>query len=248
MPKSVATAAVESGFTACERCRASHLCRMARTKVQGAEVAARIVLRYRQIRRGDYLYRMGDPLHSLGVICSGSVKTCLLLTDGSVQVTGFHIAGELTGMGGVNTKQHTCDAMALESTCVCEILFSQMQELCHDSPDVRRDVLQLMFDQIEHGETQLLPLVGKKSATERLAAFLLSLAQRLVERGFPGEEFSLSMSRHDISNYLGLAKETVSRLLTRLESEGVISLDVRKLRLNDPQRLARLAVGTAVLH
>ncbi len=246
LPRVAASHAV-SEFTACRRCRAARLCRLARKPPAGAPAAAKIVLRHRRLRRGDYLYRTGDPLHSLGLVCSGSVQTCLLHPDGTTQITGFHLAGEFAALGDMNAKQHTRDGVALETTCVCEILLSQLLELCHESPDVRRDVLRLMFDQLAHGEAQLLPLVGRKSATEQLAAFLLSLSERLAERGFSGEEFSLSMSRHDIGNYLGLAKETVSRLFSRLESDGVISLDARRLRLNDPRRLADLATGAAEL-
>jgi CRP/FNR family transcriptional regulator len=245
MPTRIAASSVVSEFTACRRCRATRLCRLARKTPAGTEAPTKIVLRQRRLRRGDYLYRTGDPLHSLGVVCAGSVQTCLLHLDGTTQVAGFHLAGEFTDMGGMNAKQHTRDAVALENTCVCEILLSQLLELCHDSPDVRRDVLQLMFDQLAHGEAQLLPLVGRKSATEQLAAFLLCLSERLAERGFSGEEFTLSMSRQDIGSYLGLAKETISRLLSRLESEGVISLDARRLRLNDPRRLSGLAMGAA---
>ncbi|MBI5611568.1 MAG: helix-turn-helix domain-containing protein [Gammaproteobacteria bacterium] len=247
MLKTVTANPVTSEFNACRRCRAARLCRLARKPPAGTDASTKVVLRHRRLRRGDYLYRTGDPLHSLGVVCSGSVQTCLLHPDGTTQITGFHLAGEFTALGDMNAKQHTRDGVALETTCVCEILLSQLLELCHESPDVRRDVLQLVFDQLAHNEAQLLPLVGRKSATEQLAAFLLSLSERLAERGFSGEDFSLSMSRQDIGSYLGLAKETISRLFSRLENEGVISLDARRLRLTDPRRLAGLAAGATGL-
>lgn len=230
-----------SRFPVCEYCRALSLCEFSSGEEGQSRQDRKIIKRHRKVQRGEFLYRAGDPFHSICAICSGAVKTYALNRDGSVQITGFHIPGELMGLNAVNTKQHTCDAVALENTYVCEILYSHLQELCDESFIARRLILRLLGDQIAHDQTVLMPLIGAKSATQQLAAYLLSLLQRFERRGLSTDEFRLSMSRSDIGNYLGLAKETVSRLFSRFVDEGLITLKARHIHINDRKRLALMA-------
>ena len=230
-----------SRFPACEYCRALPLCGFPNEEDGKFRQDCKIIKRHRKVRRGEFLYRAGDPFHSICAICSGAVKTYTLNRDGSMQITGFHIPGEIMGISAVNTKQHTYDAVALENTYICEILYSHLQELCDESFTVRRLIFRLLGDQIAHDQTVLMPLIGAKSATQQLATYLLSLLQRFERRGLSTGEFRLSMSRSDVGNYLGLAKETVSRLFSRFADEGLITLKARHIRINDRKRLALMA-------
>ena len=84
-------------------------------------------------------------------------------------------------------------------------------------------------------------LLEHKSAEQRLAGFLWHLIERIEQRGYSAQELNLSMSRHDIANYLGLAVETISRLFARLQEQGVLEVDHRHIKLCDQERLQRLA-------
>lgn len=101
-----------------------------------------------------------------------------------------------------------------------------------------------MSHQIVHDE-ELMLLLGKRSADERLAAFLLGLSRRFAKRNFSPTRFNLSMSRGDIGNYLGLAEETVCRPLARFQEQGIIAVRRRQVELNDLGRLRALAGGPA---
>jgi CRP/FNR family transcriptional regulator, anaerobic regulatory protein len=92
-------------------------------------------------------------------------------------------------------------------------------------------------------DTDLLLLLGKKNAEERLAAFLLSFSQRLHKRGLSATDFHLSMSRHEIGNYLGLAVETVSRLFTRFQDDGLVRVERKHIELIDLQGLDEIVGG-----
>jgi hypothetical protein len=107
----------------------------------------------------------------------------------------------------------------------------------HRVPSLLRQLLRIMSREMRHDQL----LLGKRSADERLAAFLFSLSQRFGMRGYSSSEFNLSMSRNDIANYLGLAVETVSRLFSRLQEEGVLMVRGRHVRLCDLARLRALA-------
>jgi CRP/FNR family transcriptional regulator len=84
-------------------------------------------------------------------------------------------------------------------------------------------------------------LLSKKTAEERIASLLLSLSSRLRRRGLSGARFRLPMSRGDMGNYLGLVVETVSRVLTRLQNNGVLKIQGREVEILEPQTLADLA-------
>jgi CRP/FNR family transcriptional regulator len=92
-------------------------------------------------------------------------------------------------------------------------------------------------------DQELLMLLGKKTAEERLATLLLSLSTRFRERGFSATEFRLSMSRNDIGNYLGLAVETVSRLFTRFQEQGLLEANGKSVHLLDLDALKALVAS-----
>jgi CRP/FNR family transcriptional regulator len=227
-------------YAACRRCRVSLLCQFQASSAPGVN----IVKQHRRLRRGEFLYRQGDAFQALHTVCSGAIKT-VISGGGSrnKRTAGFFIPGELVGAAGLTARRHSTDAVALEATEVSEILFSSVADAMDALPLLRRIMFQILADQLAHDEELLRSLVGKKAAVERLGAYLLLLAQRYEARGFSATELPLAMSRNDISNYLGLAKETVCRLLARFAKEGLVSVDAHRLHIHDRERLAQLANG-----
>ena len=156
---------------------------------------------------------------------------------------GFHLPGELLGLGAIHVGHHPCGARALETASVCELPYHRLEELSRRIPSLQHQLLRIMSAEILHDQ-QLLTLLGKKGAEERLAALLISLSDRYGERGFSYQEFHLSMSRSDIANYLGLAVETVSRLFTRFQDEGLLTAQRKYIRILDLQKMRELASYT----
>jgi CRP/FNR family transcriptional regulator len=103
-------------------------------------------------------------------------------------------------------------------------------------PGLQRQLLRVMSQEIRDDEQNMV-ILGQKSAEERLASFLIGLSDRFRRRGFSATQFNLSMSRSDIGNYLGLALETVSRLFTRFQTEGLLRVDRKHIELLDRDRL-----------
>jgi len=229
----------QAAFPACTLCDLRPLCRPVE---HGAEPlpAARILRHRRTLRRGGYVFRMGEPCHSLCAICSGSTRTSVLSADGGAQVTGFQFCGDLLGMGALGTHEHRCDAVALEPTVVCEISFLRLEEIAERVPAVQRTLIRLMSDEMAHSQDVLLTFLGQKNASARLAVYLSAVAQRFEQRGLRPEEVCLNMSRSDIGNYLGLAKETVSRLFTRFAHAGLLRFQARRFWVTNSARLAEL--------
>jgi CRP/FNR family transcriptional regulator len=224
----------------CRHCRIFELCEPERLSPD-RDLAARIVMRRRSLRRGDTLYRMGEPFRSLTVVCRGSVKTSVVTPEGGWQMTGFYLPGEIVGASALGGRVFNEEAATLEPTTVCEVLFNRLEDLSEHFPAMRNYLFKLLGAEIRAGQDRLWPLLGRRGAPERLAGFLLALSQRYQERGFDAGSFPLSMKRCDVGNYLGLAKETVTRLFARFEEDGLLSVQARQVRIHDLARLRQLA-------
>jgi len=221
---------------ACRNCSLAALCLPMGLTADDVERLDGIVKRARPLHRGDYVFRNGERFHSLYVVKTGSVKTYAPSPEGGEHVLGFHLPGELVGLDAIEKEVHACSAKVLETSAICEVPFSSLEELSNTIPSLQHQLYRLLSKEIGH-DTEMLLLLGKKNAEERLAAFLLSISKRLRKRGLSPTDFYLSMSRYEIGNYLGLAVETVSRLFTRFQDDGLLKVDRKHIELRDPQAL-----------
>lgn len=225
---------------ACQDCGLYQLCLPMGLNSADTILLDHYVKRKRIIKRGQVLYRVGEEFAYAYAIRSGSVKTCISTDDGRLQITGFHIPGELLGLNAIDENRHNCEAVALETTSVCEISVSCFEELARQIPSVHYQMLRMMSKEIKHNQ-KLMLLLGKKNAEERLATYLLNLSRRFAMRNYSSTQFNLSMSRGDIGSYLGIAEETVCRTFTRFQEEGMIICERRLVILKDIKRLSNIA-------
>jgi CRP/FNR family transcriptional regulator len=186
----------------------------------------------RRVKRGHNLYRSGDAFEAIYAIRSGFFKTDVLLEDGRDQVTGFQMAGEILGMDGISSENHTCNAVALEDSEVCVIPFAQLEELSREVQTLQRHFHKVMSREIVRDHSVMM-LLGTMRAEERLAAFLLNLSQRFTTRRYSAAEFHLRMTREEIGSYLGLKLETVSRAFSHFQEQGFISVQQKHIRILD---------------
>lgn len=233
----------ETVRVACKNCTLAALCLPVDLSPEEIERLDLIIKRNRPLHRGDQLFVCGEPFRSLYVVKTGSVKTFAPSGEGGEQVLGFHLPGEIIGLDAIDKAHHTCSARVLETSAICEIPFSQLEELSCCIPSLQHQIFCLLSKEISY-DTEMLLLLGKRNAEERLAAFLLSLSRRLQRRGLSPTDFYLSMSRHEIGNYLGLAVETVSRLFTRFQEEGLMLVDRKHVQIMDLRALEAI-VGNA---
>ncbi len=194
----------------------------------------------RVLRRGEHLFRSGQPFEAVFVVRSGAVKTYMISRSGEEQVVGFHLPGDLVGIEAIAAGEYTCSAMALDTCSFCSLPFEKLMRLCGRSRTVRRRFVVQLAHKVVTCENMLLTL-GQKSAEQRLASFLVHLLRRQYERGFSPTDINLPMSRADIASYLALAVETVSRVLTRLQDAGVLAVQRNRVQVLDLDALGRTA-------
>ena len=188
---------------------------------------------------GHYLFREGDRFTAIYAVRSGCVKSYSIDAGGHELVHGFHLRGELLGFDAVHPDRHRCNAVILESSSVCVIPYRDIARLSVEFHDLHGQVLRLMSREFSR---QLMFAEGS-GATQQIAAFLLDIHSRLHQPGSAEHEFRLPMSREDISNYLGITPETLSRLIAKLQKVGLIDVDRRRIRFLNPIRLGLMARG-----
>ena len=238
---------ISSMKAACKDCSLRELCLPLGLSEPDISSLDKMVKRRRVLKKGEMLYRFGDPLHSLYAIRNGALKTTGLIEDGRAQITGFYLPGELLGIDAINTDHHPCSAEALEASEVCEIPYDALEALAQEVPGLQHQLLRIMSREIVRDE-EMLMMLGRMSAEERLASCLMSFSRRFARLGNAAVEFKLSMSRQDLGDYLGLALETVSRLLSRFQDDGLINVHGRQIVLRDVNRLRSMAAGNGREH
>ncbi len=194
----------------------------------------------RALEGGEYLYRADTPLEAFYAIRSGCMKSTIVRANGRVQVTGFHLAGELVGLDGVHSGMHLSSAVALESAGVCAVANADMDRLTQEIPSLRRHFQRALGREIVRAQRMML-LLANAGADRRVAKFLLDLAERFGLLGYSRAHLTLRMTRADIGSYLGLKLESVDHAFARFCSDRIIALEKEGVFLENPEALALLA-------
>lgn len=225
--------------TQCASCSLKELCLPVGLQSVDFEKLDGVIKQSRRLRKGDYLYHSGENFQSIYAVRTGFFKTLVSLSDGRDQVTGFFMSGELLGMDGIDNHAYTNNAVALEDSEVCELPFNRLDELAQFIPSLNLHFFRLMSREIIRDQN-IMMMLGNMNAEERLSTFLINLSQRLAARGFAANDFVLRMSREEIGSYLGLKLETVSRTLSRLHHDGIVSVEHKHIRILQPQALRQM--------
>ncbi len=187
------------------------------------------------------IFSEGEPAAHMFSLAIGTVKLYKLLPDGRRQITAFLFPGDFFGLAVDGTYAYTAEA--LTPVVLCRFPRRKLDSLLEEVPRIEKRLLGLAIDELAAAHDQML-LLGRKTAKEKVASFLLMLSRRAVRRGLAPSPIGLPMSRSDIADYLGLTIETVSRTLTQLKRDAIIGLpDSGHAVLSDVERLKGIAEG-----
>ena len=222
--------------TSCCNCNQSERCLPHGMSEEDVSTLDLIVKRQRPYQPGQHVFRAGDRSHALFAVRSGCLKTYCTTEDGNEQVLGFTLPGELVGLDGMGDDAYTSNTIVLETASICEFPYGRLGEMCHSLSGLNHQLMRLASKEITANQ-RLQLLLGKRTAEEKLAAFFINLSTRYIPRGLSATNFYLPMSRQDIGNYLGLALETVSRLIARFQEEGLLKVNRREVTITNLPRL-----------
>jgi len=226
--------------THCMTCSVRELCLPVGLKPEAMHQLDQLVSDRQKRKRGEPIFGAGEPFEALYAIRLGTCKTTMLAEDGREQVTGYHMPGDLLGLDGIGHDRHGCQAIALEDAEVCVLPFGHLEDLARRLPPLQKNLHRVLSREIIRDHNVML-LLGSMRSDERLAVFLLNLSDRYRDRGYSATEFVLRMTREEIGSYLGLKLETVSRLFSRFQQDGLIQIQGRAIKLLDTAALRQLA-------
>jgi CRP/FNR family transcriptional regulator, anaerobic regulatory protein len=202
----------------------------------------------RKFKAGQYIYRAGQAFHSLYLVHSGILKNSELAEDGRERISGFRWRGDLVGVESIGLHSYSCDAVALEASEVWELPYPAILSASSRIPELNMCLTTALAEQIRQDRSWMLTL-GTLTAKRRVAAFLLDVADRQERLGFSDRHFVLRMKRAEMSSFLALKHETVSRAMTFLDESNCISVRGREIRILDKNNLRTMAgQGVSTTH
>jgi CRP/FNR family transcriptional regulator len=183
----------------------------------------------------------GEAATHLFTIVDGTVKLYKLMPDGRRQVTGFLFAGDMLGFAFSDTYAYNAETVT--PVTVCSFPRARLERMLDELPGMQRSLLRMAAQGLAAAQEQMM-LLGRKTARERVASFLLMLVRHAEQAGRAGGSLSLPMTRADIGDHLGLTTETVSRTFTQLKSVGCIALRPgSRVEITDRAGLEEIAAG-----
>jgi CRP/FNR family transcriptional regulator len=191
------------------------------------------------MRKGGVLLCRGAPFTTLYVVRSGSCKSAITTREGDEQIAAFHIAGEILGIEAIGEGSYGATITALEDSEFRAMPLDRFLALAQENNDVQGMLCAALSQEIRRARTVSLWLATMRSE-QRLACFLLDLADRYCARGYSSCELMLRMSRQEIGLHLGLSHETVSRLLSSFHRQSLVRVRGRLLTIIDREALQAL--------
>jgi len=232
----------------CSQCSLGKLCLPVGLSEQDMHKLEAIIDSAHSYQAGEAIYRAGDSFKRIYAVKSGLVETVNIDVQGNAHIVGFHLPGELFGLDAIYPGEYTSTALAIHSSVVCSMDFQRLTELATQLPSIQQQLFSLMSKEVYAAQFSM----SDYTAEQKIAGFILGLSNRYRQRGYAPTQFQLLMPRKDIANHLGMAPETVSRMLKRLIADGVLEINRTEIRIHNIDYLKALlgheCRGSALAH
>ncbi|OMH29493.1 Crp/Fnr family transcriptional regulator [Motiliproteus sp. MSK22-1] len=212
----------------CKHCQSEKLCLAFGLGQEAVSEFKGIIKERGPYAAGDTIYRQQDQFRSLYSIQSGSIKTETVTADGRQSVMGFYLIGDLLGIDAIGGKTYPNDAIAMETTWVCEIPYKSLLNLFSGQPYLQQQFINRLGGKI-HADEYSGKVIRNESATRRVMHFLYQLYWHQARDKGPTSRLHLPMSKQDLASFLGLTPESFSRTLTQLQKQGHIEKESHKV-------------------
>lgn len=228
---------MSENIISCQQCSLASFCRPGGLNPSEQHALSNIASKQSFYERGNYLSYTGNPIEHLYVVRSGSFKAESNTIEGRCRILEFYLAGEIIGLDCISDNILNYDIVALEASSICEVSVQTLLEFAVGSATLQAHLFRLMSCRLANCQRY----DPNSTAEERMASFLLSMSARHEKYSLCAAEFVLSMSRENIGNFLGLATETVSRVLQKFQESKFIDVKRRYVKLLSIEQLKSLA-------
>ncbi len=251
--KQAAKQAKNQIYVDCKNCSMKTICQPVETGNQSLDLAASYLNKrvsvnssntstnYHARLSSGVLFNKSEPLTTIYAVCSGAFKLCETTDDGTEKIVGLRYPGELIGEDALFLKKYNYTAIAIGDSSVCEVSVEQMTSCGTLVPELQQNLIHLLSKQSFVRQTNFQAFIGKKSADSLLAAFLINVTERNAAHSGSTSTLNLSISRNDIANFLGLRRETLSRVFAKFQKEELINAEGKIIHLLEKEKLSELA-------
>jgi CRP/FNR family transcriptional regulator len=231
----------KSKFVECDDCSMNPICQPVGTAKQPLHLSERYLEKRISSKNSYILFHQTEPLTDIYAVCSGTFKLCQKTDDGEENIIGLRFPGELIGEDALYLKNYNYTAIAIGDSSVCKVSVEQMTSCGQLIPEIQQNLIELLSRQSYVRQRNFQAYIGKKSADSLLAAFLLNIIERNADYTQSNDSIELPLSRNDIANFLGLRRETLSRVFSKFQKEQLIQVEGKKIQLLDIEKLTLLA-------
>ena len=230
----------EKKHVSCNNCSLDNICFPRGLSQDEINHISKIIKPKKTLQKGDYIFREEGEFRGVLAIRSGTAKLVTNDHHGNEHILNILLPGELLGFDGLYDDKYRCSAIALETLSYCELPAQNMDDLFKNVPTLTKELFRHSSEKMNLDKDFI--ILSKRPAEEKLAFFLISLSDRLKRRGFSAFKFTLSLTRQEIGNHLGLALETVSRLFNRFQKDDLITVNSKQIEIKDIARLRALFI------
>lgn len=224
----------------CTNCSLDNICFPRGLTKEEIGNISQVIKAKNMLHRGDCLFHQGDDFRGVVAIKSGSAKLVADDHYGNEHILKVLLPGELLGFDGFHNGKYQCSAFALEALSFCILPAQSMNDLFQNHPALTRELFRHSSEKINQDKDFI--VLSKQPAEEKMAHFLIALSDRMRKRGFSSSEFTLSLTRQEIGNHLGLAMETVSRLLKKFQQQELILVKSKFIVLKNIPKLRAVSI------
>ncbi|MDX2370594.1 MAG: helix-turn-helix domain-containing protein [Colwellia sp.] len=241
MPTQTKQKTDKNNYVECGDCSMNSVCRPLSTVKQSINLSESYLHRRIASKANNVLFKQSTPLTNIYAVSSGTFKLCQQTDDSTENIIGLRFPGELIGEDALFLKNYNYTAIAVGDSSVCKVSVEQMNSCGQLVPEVQQNLIELLSRQSYVRQRNFQAYIGKKSADSLLAAFLLNIIERNASYSGSDNSIELAINRNDIANFLGLRRETLSRVFSKFQKEQLIQVEGKKIKLLAQDKLIKLA-------
>jgi CRP/FNR family transcriptional regulator len=233
----------ESLKITCQTCYHKNLCLPRKLPEEEVQDLNKFITKIHILEKGEHIYRQEEKAVALYAINTGVCKEYWIDEEGNEHVSNFYFPGDILAFEAMPTQKHIASACAMTNAKVCVIPVDSLRQKMATSPALLKRVMDIMAYKMRNDRQVYFVSNSKK----RVASFLLNILYRLEERNFTPNHILLPMSQLDIGNLLGMAFETVNRILHEFQTKQIISISNKEVIITQRQKLEEIANAAKIL-
>jgi len=231
----------KSKFVECDDCSMNSICQPVGTATQSLNLSKSYLQKQISNKKSCILFHQNTPLTDIYAVSSGTFKLCQKTDEGEENIIGLRFPGELIGEDALYLKNYNYTAIAIGESTVCKVSVEQITSCGKLVPEIQQNLIELLSRQSYVRQRNFQAYIGKKSADSLLAAFLLNIIERNADYTKNNDSIELPINRNDVANFLGLRRETLSRVFSKFQKEQLIQVEAKKIQLLAIEQLTKLA-------